>query len=1152
MLMTANLRAPRSSIGARRVVLLLLLMFPTGISQAQEPVTEFLDALRAKGYFDTAMDYIAEQEASPSLSDTEKQSLGFERAMTLLAMSRQSRTSAAKATALADAQAALETFAREHPRHPLAAKANTELGHILFERARAAVWQSESPPADKTKEQLRQEARDLIAQARKIFKTAFDMFDARLKSFPAYIDEDDREQRAAFREAQIGSLANELALARCTYEEGQTWERGSDERRKLLLQASKEFQATHEKYRTWMGGLTARLWQGKCFEELDDVATALGIYNEVLGHGESFSGVRELKDLAFRFRLICLNHDKKRDYKLAILQADNWLNEHTTRTRTDEGVGIRWEKARAHEAYGLTLKDDNPEHERQLRLALADAQLVARFDSPYKDVANSMVRRLKTQLGERQGPPKDFDTAFELARAHIKRVQVLKTAAAKASNPEAQRKAREDLRLELQATDDMLSLALKLADSKTDPAQVLQTQYLLAFVKYEQRKSYDAIVLARHVMKHGAELDPQTAMNAAEVAMVACVQAFNDAGDDHQTELELLEQVSNEIIAQWPDTSRANEARMSLGMINHRANRPAEASRWYDAVPESAAEFAEAQIAAGQSWWQAALRASQPDSDPRPDPETLKAWTQNAERHLRAGLKKAGKSDSPSIVAARLSLAQILNGRSAWDESIKLLTEGDQAVVGHVAVPEGTPRPETGITSRNFATLAYQVLLRAYVGTQRIDDALAAMAEMEKIGGDDTQIYIQLGQELEREIERLKSRNDKQRLTQLRQSFEQFLDKVFERKDRQNYNSLVWIAETYRGLGLGMSDDPVAATRYFERAAATYNEILKQNMADGPRKTSVQLRLVNCRRQMKDFEGALTLVREILKQFPRDVHAQFEAAWVLKDWGNSGQPNRLIEAISGSDDQLIWGWIGLAERLRDPRFEEKFFEARYEMAQTRRDLALKGPQEKRKERLESAMRDIELFVETQGAFGAPWWPKFDALYRTLQRDLGSATPQPLEKPAQYAAAPVAAPATEPADSVAAAEPEGSDAATAKPADEGSGMLALGGALVIALLAAGGLWYFMSRPRRTTSPVLASAAAPSFEGVMPAQPRRRKSATASGRREAPGKKASASEPSGDRPTPRRRKARPEAEPNGGSSANPEAQKPRKPRPDHPSA
>jgi hypothetical protein len=49
----------------------------------------------------------------------------------------------------------------------------------------------------------------------------------------------------------------------------------------LLEKAVAAFDDIHTRFRSQIVGLLARLWQGKCFEEMGMLGEALGIYNEM-------------------------------------------------------------------------------------------------------------------------------------------------------------------------------------------------------------------------------------------------------------------------------------------------------------------------------------------------------------------------------------------------------------------------------------------------------------------------------------------------------------------------------------------------------------------------------------------------------------------------------------------------------------------------------------------------------------------------------------------------------------------------------------------------------------------------------------------------------------------------------------------------------
>jgi hypothetical protein len=92
-------------------------------------------------------------------------------------------------------------------------------------------------------------------------------------------------------------------------------------------------------------------------------------------------------------------------------------------------------------------------------------------------------------------------------------------------------------------------------------------------------------------------------------------------------------------------------------------------------------------------------------------------------------------SQPAALIAAKVSLAQIQVSKGNYPEAIRLLTEKPHAPIEAIAVNDESTRPAEGIQGRPFAGLVYQLLLRAYVGAQQIDEALSAMKGLESIAG---------------------------------------------------------------------------------------------------------------------------------------------------------------------------------------------------------------------------------------------------------------------------------------------------------------------------------------------------------------------------------------------------------------------------------
>jgi len=75
----------------------------------------------------------------------------------------------------------------------------------------------------------------------------------------------------------------------------------------------------------------------------------------------------------------------------------------------------------------------------------------------------------------------------------------------------------------------------------------------------------------------------------------------------------------------------------------------------------------------------------------------------------------------------------------------------------------------------------YKLLLRAYIGNGKLDEARASMRTLEAIaaggesGADITELYVGLGKLLKDELERFRSAGNLDRFSSLRTSFETFL-----------------------------------------------------------------------------------------------------------------------------------------------------------------------------------------------------------------------------------------------------------------------------------------------------------------------------------------------------------------------------------------
>jgi cellulose synthase operon protein C len=990
-----------------------------------EPYLEFVEGLRQRRYYDFALEYLDQIEARDDVPDEVRQVVPYERAQTLLSSANELTNLDAQRKQLDAAQASFEQFVRAHEDHRLAGRANTARGRILLEKARVDIWDGDKPSNEGSREQYREKARENIELARKIFEQARDQHKAAWEAFPTFIPEEERQRRRDRDDAEAMYMEALLDLAQCTYWMAQTYDRDHDQRKELLNTAADEFEAIHQQYRSQVGGLFARVWQGKCYEEQDEIRIALGIYGEILDHPGRGGTMRNLKDRALRFRLICLNHENRKDFELAVIEAEEWLREAGARARTDVGMGIQWELARAREALGLDRTRSDSDRRNHLTQALNRARAINRYPGELKTPSSAMIQRVMLALDREPGDPRDFDTAYGSGGQLYEEVQSLNIEINKAK---AAGKLEEALQIQesQQGTAGemarMYDLALRFVTPETDAAMVNIARLRLAYGYLLQKRYLDAAVVAEHQMTKFGEKFPEVGREAGFLAMASYDYAYNEASEnDRRFEGQMVIRIAEKIAERWPDSDRANDARNTVARIHFQAGELLEAADWWLKIPQGSSQYADARIKAGKAYWrQYVIQAGAPEEERTATPDDLTAWKEAAIEHLTAGIDLAEKKIPEDaalpddLVGAKLTLVNIRNLDGDYEAALVLLTQDPHPILKQVDVPKGEKRPRDSgkAKSREIASFAYQQLLRAQIGLKDLEKAREARKKMEEVaGGEDdaalTQIFVEFGRELEQELERLKVSGEESRVDEVRAGFEDFLNDLFNREDGQTFYSLLWIAETFSSLGEGSKDNPAMAEEFYTKAADAYRRILEKaesdpNFVSNPQQvTACKLRLVNSLRRQRDYAAGEQVVMEVLQTNPNLPDAQFEAARLYQDWGTHGGADDLSKfeiALYGKKEPVhVWGWAYTARALADAvsrkpdeRLEELHFDARYHFADAQRLFAKTHPDlDEGTKLLQRAQATITGFQRTSKRWPDEEYMRFNSLYKGILADMGS-------------------------------------------------------------------------------------------------------------------------------------------------------------------
>lgn len=1084
--------------------------------QAEEPYQDFVRGLRDRQYFDMAIYYLDQLATRPGVPEEVKQLIPYEKAATLLESSRITQSPDRQVELLDQALAFLEQFVKESPNHPQAGDANSQRAQILIGKAKVEIIQSKAPANQGAKIEYQQRAQKLVQQARAVFQEAFTQHETQWKAFGTYIDKDTDEAKYNARaQAEVNMIRAQLDLALCTYEEAQTYDPGSVEYNKLLNDAAAKFEEMHQRYRSQVGGLYGRLWQGKCFEESGDLQKALGIYNELLSHPGSDGAIKQLKDQTLQFKLISLNSDLRKDYQLVVDLGEEWLKENRGISRTLVGLGVRWQVARAYEMLGDNRELAKADAERNWRAARDNAEQVNRSASEYKDVSLALMQRLDVKIGGKERTPDTFDAAFGLGRQQITSIKDLKDqvdASKKAKLPAEEIKKLElDLTAQLNDAAKNFDLALRLVTPQDDAKSVTNARYMYAYVNFLMRRNYEAAILGEYVAKTVDKDDETRGLEGAYLSMAAYVQAFNDAKgspEEKTADLSFIIKACNLLSDRWPESEVANDARMTLGRIYSQLKRPVDAATWYGKVPETDAKFSEAQLAAGQAYWTAYLTTGTGGEDEanKPTPEQLTQYRQQAESLLRNGIAKlsatAPKEGAapPELIAAKMSLAQIVISLGKDGDAIKLLLDEPQSVIKAITVDDETKRPTKGVQSRQFATETYKLLLRAYIGNGKLNEARETMKTLEKVAGaeagsDVTDLYVGLGKLLREELDRFREAGETDRFNSLMTSFETFLNDLYQRKEGQTFGSLSWIGETYFALGEAAASDASRSTSSFEKAGNAFQEILDRSAAQpdfmpADQVSAVKVRLVRCYRLKKDFETGEKLLGEVLAEREKDLRAQVEGAYLYQSWGTNGDSEKHMTAINGNPELKVWGWRNLGNRLQNSieqgrkDFMPTFVEARVNGTECRRQYGLAQTSiQKRTEELEKCEIELVATVSVIKDLTDDQMGQFNKLYRDILRDSGKPV-EDLQPTEEYVSTPPSEQQPDPAETkqVKAEAPP-----PAAPINDNTAWIMFG----VTILIGGGLvaWLLLSKGKKSggRKSSVRSEPAVAFGGISAAPP-----------------------------------------------------------------
>ncbi len=886
---------------------LALLAFSSQVRSAEDPRTalKFLENLREKGLYDQAIWFIDALRADPELPADLKAVLDYHEGRTRIDEASHTGDLARKRDLLDQARGRLEAFAAEQPHHPLAREGLVQIGRMLVFRGHLALLLADDTRDAGPKSACQADARAAFSQARDAFARAVEQLSKAHKNYSGFIPKGDPrlEERDKAYSALLDAM---LQQGISVYELAQTFPAASAQRTSHLSEALKQFDDLYKNYRTQMAGLTAQMWQAKCYEEQGKIGEAIGIYKELLRQPDP--RLRPLQRFVGYFYIVALA--KRNDHALAADEAERWLETYNRREeqRSQEGLGVLLELAKNIDAQ-MSLSTDKIDRQQAARKIVDAVSQVIRYASPHKNEALALLRKYKPSAATRaeEVVRMSYDDAVSAAEEAI---------------------AAHDWERAI----GLLRAATQKVDPRHDTQRVNKARFQLAYCYFMNKQYYEADVLAEHLARRYPQWG--LAPKAGEIGMQALAEAYNAPPEiDRRSDLERLIDLARYTADAWPDHEQADLAHLNLGQIYQGRGQYDQAKAEFAAVRDRSPKKIEAQTRLGSAHWASSRLLDRSGQKDKADAESQAAIillekSLSARREAGAGPTDAGFMGN----AADLAVALTETGRAA--DALKMLAP----VINSQTQKTGAP----------FARLMEANLL-AQINSGQVELAIASMKALEQSGSTTgrAQLYFKLGKLLERELSRLEEKKDGAELKAMRQAYHTFLTALAESKSSQTYDALEWAGESLLTLGAGADAEKVLrkvladaiASPAFRDQPGGKEKVLRTKL-----KLAAALRL-QAATDKKKLDESASMVEEVLSEYPRYLEPQIEKGMLLEAQAQTGQSDWTL---------AVRHWQDLGQRISGTRPRPlKYYDAWYHAAWS---LTQQGEKTKARQILGGIMR----------------------------------------------------------------------------------------------------------------------------------------------------------------------------------------------------
>lgn len=994
--MSDTLRFRRSTA----VVLPLLLIAAHGtVMAAGEPAEDFLKRLRAARYFDIAILYLDRLDEYPGVNPDLRNAAALEKAQTYIDAAAATRNPKTRDGYFVQAEKELNTFL-EQSAHPRVSEARLQLGKLQM--VRGAQLMNGQPD-----DSQRAEARQSYLAAAKTFHAIVEDLRGTLKEMQgANVNASEEPDRAALRKQYQGEFLQGMINAGESRKlAAQTFRDAAKDGKELLEQALVEFTELSEKYDTYVPGAMAMLYRGQVQEALGMKPEALDSYMRMMEQPEA-DALRDGKYLATSGMIRLWLAEEPPKFASAVERGQGLMDDvRPDEKRTTSVQELRLELAKAYLAKSKDTANQKPGETKRAETTGRQLLIAAsKIPGPQMEQAKGMLVELGigddevAELPTAEDPESladALDKARELWEVSENIAQSLAVLSDQAAGNAEIEKQKSELAKQLVETRSIAIQILRRGLAMAPPDASLevlnQTRQFLAYLLYDNRNYRDAAVVGTFLAQYapGSEIGLRggtLALNSYQLLLSEV-----PAGDSGAL-ITRLERLGDYLTKTWPGDPQAAAAQGVRVRIALTQDRWDDARNLVEQMP-AGSERASFERLMGQLHWNESIKA-------RGDQAKVDQQLADSQAFLQRGLDGIPlELVDPEAARAALILVKVYLKQGKVAKAIEIL---EHPKYGPKTVMSGQGPPD-----ENFASDLYSSELQAVVQLMTTDDgdpkaqlqrAIEVMDKLrESVAGPDAQkrltgIYLRMARDIRDQLDKA----DEAKKAKLIEAFRVFLDRIAS--SSEDAATLQWVGQTLRELGeASMKPGEVKANGQAAAlltSAVTTFKGLQEKSQDQP--LTVNYQLGRAYRLLGQYSDAIKTLEKVLIEKPMMLDAQIEAAQAYESWAGVVVPkfqgNAYSKALNGAkpgEDKknTIWGWGRISQLTsRNPQFKAMFFDARYHVALCRYKWGMAINDDLVKQKAVSDITTVNALYPDLG--GDSQRKKFDALLRTIQKDLG--------------------------------------------------------------------------------------------------------------------------------------------------------------------